>query len=134
MLWTKSMIVNLPKKGDTTKCENYRTISLICHASKIILEIIRSRMKNSIETQMAEEQAGFRIGRGTIEQIFAIRLLAEKHLALQDKELYMVFIDFKKAFDRVWHEGLWRILHHYGVHPKIVELIKNLYSRTTSAV
>jgi sorting nexin-29 len=133
-LWTKSLIVTLPKKGDTTKCENYRTISLICHASKIILEIIRSRMKSTIETQMAEEQAGFRAGRGTIEQIFAIRLLAEKYLDLQDKDLYLVFIDFKKAFDRVWHEGLWRVLHHYGVHPKIVELIKNLYAQTTSAV
>ena len=41
-LWTKSIIVTIPKKGDATKCENYRTISLICHASKIILEIIRT--------------------------------------------------------------------------------------------
>jgi hypothetical protein len=35
--WTKSLIVTIPKKGDTTKCENHRTISLICHASKIII-------------------------------------------------------------------------------------------------
>ncbi len=48
-LWTKSHVVTIPKKGDTTKCENYRTISLICHSSKIILEIIRSRMRNDIE-------------------------------------------------------------------------------------
>ena len=68
-LWTKSLIVTIPKKGDTTKCEDNRTISFICHASKIILEIIRSRMKKTIEEQMAEEQAGFQTGRSTIEQM-----------------------------------------------------------------
>jgi hypothetical protein len=132
--WTRSLVVTIPKKGDTTKCENYRTISLICNASKIILEIIRSRMKNTIESQMAEEQAGFRPGRGTIEQIFSLRLIAEKYLALQEKELYLIFIDFKKAFDRVWHKGLWRVLHHYGIHPKMINLIENLYKRTQSAI
>ena len=133
-LWTKSLVVTIAKKGDTTKCENYRTISLICHASKIILEIIRSRMKSTIEMQMAEEQAGFRPGRGTIEQIFSLRLITEKYLALQEKELYLIFIDFKKAFDRVWHQGLWRVLHHYGIHPKLINLIENLYTRTQSAI
>lgn len=47
---------------------------------------------------MAEEQAVFRPGRGTIEQIFSLRLIVE-YLALQDKELYLIFIDFKKVFD-----------------------------------
>lgn len=52
-LWTKSLEINISKKGDTTKCENHCTISLICQASKII----RSWMKGSLEAQMAEEQA-----------------------------------------------------------------------------
>ena len=46
----------------------------------------------------------------------------------------MIFIDFKKAFDRVWHKGLWRVLHHYGIHPKMINLIENLYKRTQSAI
>jgi len=133
-LWTQSLIVVIPKKGDTTKCENNRTISLICHASKIILEIIRSRMKPRMEGLMAEEQAGFRPSRGTIEQIFSLRLLAEKYVELQDGELYIIFIDFMKAFDRVWHEALWRILQHYGLQPKLVGLLEDLYKRTESAV
>ncbi len=48
-LWMNSLVVTIPKKGDTTKCENHRTISLIGHSSKIILEIIRSRIRNDIE-------------------------------------------------------------------------------------
>ena len=91
-------------------------------------------MKKTIEEQMAEEQAGFRTERGTIEQIFSLRLIAEKFLAQQDKELYMIFIDVKKAFDRVWHQGLWKILHHYGIHPKLINLMENMYKRTQSAV
>lgn len=51
-----------------------RTISLICHASKIILEVIHNGLKPRIEYQMAEEQAGFRSGRSTIEQILSLKL------------------------------------------------------------
>ena len=89
-----------------SKCKNYRTLCVVSHASKIALEIIKSQIKSRIEAQIATEQDGFRPGRGTIEQIFSLRLLAEKYLGMQDGVLYHVFIDFKKAFNRVWHEGL----------------------------
>ena len=52
--WTKSIILTMPKKGDITKCENYWTISLINHSSKILLEIIRSRIKPYVEAILAE--------------------------------------------------------------------------------
>ena len=64
---------------------------------------------------MSEEQADFRPSRGTIEQIFSLRLLAEKYTELKDGELYIVFIDFKKAFDKVCHEAMWRIMYQYGM-------------------
>jgi hypothetical protein len=83
---------------------------------------------------MAEEQAGFRAGRSTVEQIFSLRLIAEKYTELQEHELYLVFIDFKKAFDRVPHEVMWRIMEHYGMQPKIVALLRELYNRAESAV
>ena len=53
--WTKSIILTIPKKGDITMCENYRIISLISHSSKILLEIIRSRMKPYVEAILEEE-------------------------------------------------------------------------------
>ena len=49
----------LSKKGDTKKCENNRTIALICHASKIFLEITAPRMKVKLKEETAGEQAGF---------------------------------------------------------------------------
>ena len=63
--------------------------------------MILNRLKPHAEKIITEEQAGFRTGRSTAEQIFNLRILCETHLQPQ-QDLYHVFIDFKKAFDRVW--------------------------------
>ena len=80
-------------------------ISLISHPSKDMLMIILNRLKPQAEKIIAEEQAGFKAGRSTTEQIFNLRIHCEKYLQHQ-QDLYHVFIDFKKAFDRVWHAAL----------------------------
>ena len=71
-----------------------------------MLKTLLNRLKPQAETIIAEEQAGFRAGRSTTEQIFNLRILCEKYLH-QQQDLYHVYIDFKKAFDRVWHAALW---------------------------
>ena len=98
--WTQSLVITLPKKGNLQQCQNYRTISLTSHPSKVMLKIILNRLKPQAEKTIAEEQAGFRAGRSTTEQIFNLRILCEKYLQHQ-QDLYHVFIDFMKAFDRV---------------------------------
>ena len=99
--WTQSLIITLPKKGNLQLCQSYRTISLISHSSKVIL----NRLKPQVEELIAEEQAGFRAGRSITEQIFNLRILCEKYRQHQ-QNLYHVFMDFTKAFDRVWHAAL----------------------------
>ena len=93
--WTQSLIITLPKKGNLQLCQNYRTISLISHSSKVMLKVILNRLKPQAEEIIAEEQAGFRAGRSTTEQIFNLRILCEKYLQHQ-QNLYHVFIDFKQ--------------------------------------
>ena len=61
--WTKSIMIPLPKKGNSKKCQNYRTISLISHPSMIILKIILNRLEERAEELLSEEQAGFRPGK-----------------------------------------------------------------------
>ena len=68
--WTQSLVITLPKKGNLQQCQNYRTISLISHPSKVMLKIILNRLKPQAENIIAKEQAGFRAGRSTTEQIF----------------------------------------------------------------
>ena len=103
--WTQSIVITLPKKGNLQLCQNYRTISLTSHPSKVMLKIILNRLQPQAEEINAEEQAGFRAGRSTTEQIFNIRILCEKYLQHQ-QNLYHVFIVFKQALYRVWHEAL----------------------------
>ncbi|WP_419634916.1 hypothetical protein, partial [Thiolapillus sp.] len=56
-LWTQSLVITLPKKGNLQQCQNYRTISLISHPSKVMLKIILNRLKPQAEKIITEEQA-----------------------------------------------------------------------------
>ena len=49
-------------------------------------------------------------------------------------EVYNVFIDFKKAFDRVWHAALWATMKKYNISTNLIQVIKNLYNKATSAI
>ena len=98
-----------------------------------MLKIILNRLKPQAEKIIAEEQAGFRAGRSTTEQIFNLRILSEKYIQHQ-QDLYHVFIDFKKAFDRVWHAALWTTMKKYNISTNLIQVNKNLYNKATSAV
>jgi len=65
----------LPKKGDLKQCANYRTIALESHASRILLRIILERIRVKTETEIADEQAEFRLGSGTRDQVMNLRIL-----------------------------------------------------------
>ena len=97
-----------------------------------MLKIILNRLQPQAEEIIAEEQAGFRAGRSTTEQLFNLRILCEKYLQHQ-QNLYHVYIDFKKAFDRVWHEALWAAMRKYNINA-IIRAIENLYDKAKSAV
>ena len=127
------MVITLPNKGNLQQCQNYRTISLISHQSKVMWKIILNRLKPQAEKFITEERAGFRVGRSTAEQIFNLRLLCEKYLQLQ-QDLYHDFIDFKKAFDRIWHAALWATMKKYNINTKLILVIRNLYEKATNAV
>ena len=68
-LWTQSLVITLPKKGNLHQRQNYQTISLISHPNKVMLKIILNRLKPQAERITDEKQAGFRAGRSTTEQI-----------------------------------------------------------------
>ena len=131
--WAQSLIITLAKKGNLQVCQKYRTISLISHSSKVMLKVILNRLKAQAEEIIAKEQAGFRAGRSTTEQIFNLKILYEKYLQHQ-QNLYHVFIDFKKAFDRVWHAALWDTMRKYNISSNLVHTIEQLYDKATSAV
>ena len=131
--WTQSLIITLTKKGNLQLCQNYRAISLISHPSKVMLRILLNRLKPQAEEIITEEQAGFRAGRSPTEQIFNLRILCEKYLQYQ-QSLHHVFVDFKKAFNRVWHAALWATIRLYIISDNLNRTIECLYNKATCGV
>ena len=91
-------------------------------------------MKPYVEAILAEEQAGFRPERSTVEQVFALKMLIQHRIKKKDGKVFAVFIDYKKAFDRVWHDGLVSVLQQYGVPRKPINIIRDLYSKAKSCI
>ena len=131
----KSELILLPKIPGTQDCTKYRTISLIYHASKILLEIIRQRLQYYIRPEIAEEQFAFTPGKGATDAILAVRNIIQKVAKKQhNEELWLLFIDYSKAFDSVFHYTLWKTLQEFGVPQHLIWLIKNLYDNAIGVV
>ena len=107
--WNRSVFIPIPEKGNPQECSNYRTIALISHASKVMLEILQARLQQYVNRELPYVQAGFRKGRGSRDQIADIRWIIKKAREFK-KNIYFCFIDYAKAFDYVDHYKLWKIL------------------------
>ena len=125
--WSTGLIVKLPKKGDLSECGNWRGIMLLSITSKIFSRIVLQRMNMETEPKLRKQQAGFRKGRSCSDHIFTIRQIFEQSQEW-NSTVFANFIDFEKAFDSVHRPALWKILRHYGIPSKIVNIIKMLYS------
>ena len=121
----QSIFVRLPKKPKATNCLDYRTLSLMSHILKIITKVVILRNRKKIEVEIDETQSGFMTGKGTREGIFNLRTIIERYLD-NDKILYMCFIDYEKAFDRVNHKKLIQCLQQLDLNGKDLKLIRNL--------
>ena len=78
--WTQYLVIPIPKKGNLRQCENYRTLILISHSSKILLRIIINRLNPQVACILYDEQAGFCKGRSTVEHICNCRIIMERHI------------------------------------------------------
>ena len=63
--WKRSVFIPIPKKGNAKECSNCHTISVISHASKVVLKILLARLQQYVNCELPDVQAGFRKGRGT---------------------------------------------------------------------
>ena len=72
-------------------------------------KILQARLQQYVNQELPDVQAGFRKGRGTRDQIVNIRWIIEKARGFE-KDIYLCFIDYAKAFDCVEHNKLWKIL------------------------
>jgi len=131
--WKDSIIVPIHKKGDKTDCNNYRGISHLPTTYKILSNILLSRLIPYAKEIVGDHQCGFRRNRSTIDHIFCILQILEKKWEYNE-EVHHLFIDFKKAYDSVRREVLYKILIEFGIPRKPVRLVKLSLTETYSRV
>ena len=113
-------------KGSRNDCNNYRGISLLNIAGKILSRIILPRLQKLGERIYPESQCGFRSGRSTVDMIFSLRQVQEK-CREKSVPLYCAFVDLVKAFDKVSRRGLFLILEKLGCPPKLLNIVKSFH-------
>ena len=135
-VWSVGLIKPIYKqKGEKTKPENYRPITLVSCIGKLFTGILSNRLYTYAENNdiFSNTQAGFRKGHSTTDNIFILYSLIEM-LNFRKKKLFCAFIDLKQAFDTVWRDGLWWKLVNCKIDGKCLRLVKNMYSNIKSCL
>ena len=125
------MIIKIPKKGSLSDCNNWRGITLLSVPSKMFCKVIIQRISQVVDVILLD--AGFRKGRGCTNQIFTLRNILEQ-CTEWNRQLYVNFIDYEKAFDSIHRDSLWQILRAHGIPQCIVNIIKCFHSNFTCCV
>ena len=98
-----------------------------------MLKILQATLPQYMNHEIPDVQAAFIKGRGTRDQIANICWIMEKAREFQ-KNIYLCFIDYTKAFDCVDHNKLWKILKEMGIPDYLTCLLRNLYTGQEATV
>ena len=131
--WLTASITCLYKRGLRSLAENYRGLSIIATLSKIVSAIVVNRIKDTYEHILLHTQFGFRGNRSTNDAIFIIRHVLEKAKKSRTP-LYVAFIDLKAAYDWIPREALMKCLEIRLNCPRIVAVLKALYTDTSAFI
>ena len=131
--WNLSVLCPVFKKGDPSVCSNYRGISLLSIAYKVLSSVICERLKPIVAHLSGPYQCGFRPGKSTTDQIFTLRQILEKTLEKQI-DTYHLFVDYKAAFDSPIREKLYEAMSELGIPTKLIRLCKMTLNNTRSSV
>jgi len=131
--WSLSVLCPVLKKGDATNCANYRGISLLNIAYKILSSVLCERLKPFVNKLIGSYQCGFRPGKSTIDQIFTLRQILEK---TQERQIdtHHLFVDFKAAFDSPDRAHLYTTMSEFGIPDKLIRLCKMTLKNARSVV
>lgn len=107
------------KEWKYQNCKNWTGITLLSVVGNMLCGIVLDRIRSRVDCRLRKEQAGYRKGRGTTEQVFILRNIIEQGNVWQTAH-YLNLIDFKKAFDSIHLESMRAIMKKYGVPEKII--------------
>ena len=128
-IWRRALVVAIPKPAKPVgNPKSYRPIFLLCVPYKILERLIYARVEPLIDPLLPKEQAGFRFGKSTVDQVVLLTQNIEDSFEAK-KKAGAVFINLTAAYDTVWHRGLtcklMRLLLDKHMVKMIMELVQN---------
>jgi len=128
--WSHGYITNLFKKGSTMDPQNYRSLTITSSLGKLFNSILATRLQKYLTEHnlIAREQIGFMKETSTSDHVFSLHTLINKYANKKSQKLYACFVDFRKAFDSVWHHGLFYKLAKLNINNHLLRIIKDMYA------
>ena len=131
----RGTIITLHKGGRKSKKDpnNYRAITLTSAVLKLFERLVLDKLYDSLERPFSSMQGGFRPATGCNMSSLMLKecvSFAKEH----DSKLFACFLDIHKAFDKVWHNGLFVKLYSMGIRSKLLKSVINLHSNVESSV
>lgn len=124
-IWKTATAIALYKgKGEKNDPSNYRPLQITSAYMRLFERVIHPHLWSIIESQLRSDQYGFRPGISTYDNIFDLTESIKEALA-QNNPLPVAFLDLRKAFDRVWHDGLLVKLQRMGVPSHLLRVIRS---------
>ena len=133
-MWQEGEIIRIYKgKGEKGKCSNERGITLASNMGKVFERLLNNRITNDIT--MTEAQAGGQAGRSTADHIIILNsIINQKKVTMKKQDLYIVFLDVTKAYDKAWLNAILYATNKNGLKGKHWRLVKELNSNLTAKI
>ena len=94
------LLLPIPKPGKPKgPPANLRPIILLSILRKLLTIALLQRIWDRLSVKIPKAQAAYQTGRGTTEQVLALKLLIEKAITTTDYDLYILLLDMSRAFD-----------------------------------
>ena len=129
-IWSENFLISIFKKDDAADPNNYRGIAVGSAVGKLFNLILLSRLEKRIQTTnpISCNQIGFTKGHRTADHIFVLKTVVDKIVRVERRRLFVAFIDFRKAYDRINRDLLFLKLQKSGIRGTFYRNIKAMYN------
>ena len=131
----KGIVVTIQKGGRKPKTDpnNYRAITLSSCILKLLERLLLQRTEAALTVPINVLQGGFRAKLSCNVSSLMLRECIS-YAKENNSKLFVCFLDVQKAFDSVWHNGLFVKLYEMGIRFNLLRLIMTMYKGMKSAV